>query len=147
MCRSKSWQSIINHYQPKPQFTRVGFTNHCLCSYPSGTNKAQVAETPLVGGTTINHLKEHQLSIAILNREIAFLLHHLWLDDVELARLFAREWGLFGDLWMAAQLIRNPTSLWDLAQRADVSTRHLSQVSRSWLRRQSFLAYRQSQPS
>ncbi|MFA0630471.1 AMP-binding protein, partial [Vibrio sp. 10N.222.49.A3] len=69
----QSWQSIINHYQPKPlRFTHVNFNEPLFVLYSSGTTGKPKCIVHSVGGTIINHLKEHQLHCDIKPNDRVF---------------------------------------------------------------------------
>ncbi len=56
------WQNVLNQYTPEAlTFTRVNFNDPLFVLYSSGTTGKPKCIVHSVGGTVLNHLKEHQL--------------------------------------------------------------------------------------
>ena len=70
-------------------FARLPFDHPLYILYSSGTTGVPKCIVHGAGGTLLQHLKEHQLHTDVKPRRPAVLLHHLRLDDVELAGLAA----------------------------------------------------------
>ena len=118
----QSWKNIISYYQPKPlRFTRVGFNEPLFVLYSSGTTGKPKCIVHSVGGTTINHLKEHQLHCDIKPRERVFYYTTcgwmMWNWHVS-----ALASGACLVIFDGSPVYPQPNVLWDLAQQADVST-------------------------
>ncbi|WP_114634417.1 acetoacetate--CoA ligase [Vibrio splendidus] len=118
----QSWKNIISYYQPKPlRFTRVGFNEPLFVLYSSGTTGKPKCIVHSVGGTTINHLKEHQLHCDIKPNDRVFYYTTcgwmMWNWHVS-----ALASGACLVIFDGSPVYPQPNVLWDLAQRADVST-------------------------
>ncbi|WP_330471983.1 acetoacetate--CoA ligase [Vibrio harveyi] len=115
------WQNIINQYSPAPlHYTRVEFNSPLFVLYSSGTTGKPKCIVHSVGGTILNHLKEHQLHSDIQPKDRVFYYTTcgwmMWNWHVS-----ALASGACLVIFDGSPVYPAPHILWDLAQRAEVS--------------------------
>ena len=86
------WDELLDAHrgQDRPAFARLPFDHPLYIMYSSGTTGLPKCMVHGAGGTLLQHLKELVLHTDLGPRRPDLLLHHLRLDDVELAGLRAR---------------------------------------------------------
>ena len=81
-----TFDEIVNQeLTPELNFESVGFNEPLYILFSSGTTGIPKCIVHGVGGTLIQHKKEHTLHCNITSGERSLLLFNMWLDDVELA--------------------------------------------------------------
>ncbi|HDM8189002.1 TPA: acetoacetate--CoA ligase [Vibrio harveyi] len=115
------WQNIINQYSPAPlHYTRVEFNSPLFVLYSSGTTGKPKCIVHSVGGTILNHLKEHQLHSDIQPKDRVFYYTTcgwmMWNWHVS-----ALASGACLVIFDGSPVYPTTGVLWDLAQRAEVS--------------------------
>ncbi len=70
---TQDWQNVLNQYASEPlTFTRVNFNDPLFVLYSSGTTGNPKCIVHSVGGTILNHVKEHQLHCDIQPNDRVF---------------------------------------------------------------------------
>ncbi|MGD1465384.1 acetoacetate--CoA ligase [Vibrio harveyi] len=115
------WQNIINQCSPAPlHYTRVEFNSPLFVLYSSGTTGKPKCIVHSVGGTILNHLKEHQLHSDIQPKDRVFYYTTcgwmMWNWHVS-----ALASGACLVIFDGSPVYPAPHVLWNLAQRAEVS--------------------------
>ncbi|CAH1525324.1 Acetoacetyl-coenzyme A synthetase [Vibrio jasicida] len=118
---TQDWQNIINQYSPAPlHYTHVEFNSPLFVLYSSGTTGKPKCIVHSVGGTILNHLKEHQLHSDVQPKDRVFYYTTcgwmMWNWHVS-----ALASGACLVIFDGSPVYPAPHVLWDLAQRAEVS--------------------------
>ncbi len=119
---AQGWLEVINQYQPRTlSFTRIDFKSPLFVLYSSGTTGKPKCIVHSVGGTTINHLKEHQLHCDIKPNDRVFYYTTcgwmMWNWHVS-----ALASGACLVIFDGSPVYPQTNVLWDLAERAEVTT-------------------------
>ncbi|MFN1548244.1 acetoacetate--CoA ligase [Vibrio natriegens] len=118
---TQDWQYILNQYPPQPvTYTRINFNNPLFILYSSGTTGKPKCIVHSVGGTLLNHVKEHQLHCDIQPEDRVFYYTTcgwmMW--NWHVSTLAS---GACLVIFDGSPMYPNYKVLWDLAKRADVS--------------------------
>ncbi|PFG58360.1 acetoacetyl-CoA synthetase [Vibrio sp. ES.051] len=118
---TQDWQNILNQYTPEAlSFTRVNFNDPLFVLYSSGTTGKPKCIVHSVGGTILNHVKEHQLHCDIQPNERIFYYTTcgwmMWNWHVS-----ALASGACLVIFDGSPVYPAHNVLWDLAQRAEVT--------------------------
>ncbi|MEH0740660.1 acetoacetate--CoA ligase [Vibrio cholerae] len=115
------WESVLSSCLPRGiEFARVGFNDPLFILYSSGTTGKPKCIVHSVGGTTLNHLKEHQLHCDIKPNDRVFYYTTcgwmMWNWHVS-----ALASGATLVIYDGSPVYPTPATLWSLAERAQVS--------------------------
>ena len=80
-----SWNDLLDREFVEPQFEQLPFDHPLYILYSSGTTGVPKCMVHGAGNALLMHLKELALQSDVKREDNLFLLHHLRLDDVELA--------------------------------------------------------------
>ncbi|EPQ8263340.1 acetoacetate--CoA ligase [Vibrio alginolyticus] len=118
---TQDWQNVLNQYTPEAlTFTRVNFNDPLFVLYSSGTTGKPKCIVHSVGGTVLNHLKEHQLHCDIQPNERVFYYTTcgwmMW--NWHVSSLAS---GACLVIFDGSPVYPTHDVLWDLAERAEVT--------------------------
>ncbi|ANQ19781.1 acetoacetate--CoA ligase [Vibrio natriegens] len=118
---TQDWQYILNQYPPQPvTYTRINFNDPLFILYSSGTTGKPKCIVHSVGGTLLNHVKEHQLHCDIQPEDRVFYYTTcgwmMW--NWHVSTLAS---GACLVIFDGSPMYPNYKVLWNLAKRADVS--------------------------
>ncbi|MEW2834928.1 acetoacetate--CoA ligase [Vibrio sp. JC34] len=118
---TQDWQNVLNQYTPEAlTFTRVNFNDPLFVLYSSGTTGKPKCIVHSVGGTVLNHLKEHQLHCDIqLNDRVFYYTTCGWMMwNWHVSSLAS---GACLVIFDGSPVYPTHDVLWDLAERAEVT--------------------------
>ena len=129
LARAVPWDDFVVPDPGPIPFAQLPFDHPIYILYSSGTTGVPKAIVHGAGGTLLQHLKELLLHTDLKPR-IAFLFHHLRLDDVELAGQRARDRGHPGGVRRLAVPSRRQPAVRPGAAGPGHRLRHQRQVHR-----------------
>ncbi|EKY4211552.1 acetoacetate--CoA ligase [Vibrio alginolyticus] len=118
---TQDWQNVLNQYTPEAlTFTRVNFNDPLFVLYSSGTTGKPKCIVHSVGGTVLNHLKEHQLHCDIQpNDRVFYYTTCGWMMwNWHVSSLAS---GACLVIFDGSPVYPTHNVLWDLAERAEVT--------------------------